>query len=77
MRTLETYINYIIYGKLKHITRFSLVGVANTIIDFLIFTLFNSFIGLNYLVSQIFGYSFGIANSFVLNKKWTFSIYCS
>lgn len=73
MRTLDNILNYILYGKLKHLTRFSLVGVANTLIDFLIFTLFNGFIGLNYIASQILGYSFGVANSFVLNKKWTFS----
>ncbi|MGH4121469.1 MAG: GtrA family protein [Clostridium sp.] len=66
--------NYILYGKLKHLSRFSLVGVSNTLIDFLIFTLFNGFIGLNYIASQIVGYSFGVANSFVLNKKWTFSM---
>jgi len=65
--------NVILNGKLKHLTRFSLVGIANTLIDFLIFTLFNGFIGLNYIGSQIIGYSFGVVNSFVLNKKWTFS----
>ncbi|GCD09972.1 cell wall teichoic acid glycosylation protein GtcA [Clostridium tagluense] len=73
IKTLDNIMNYILYGKLKHLTRFSLVGVANTLIDFLIFTLFNGFIGLNYIASQILGYSFGVVNSFVLNKKWTFS----
>ena len=73
MRTLDNILNHVLYGKLKHLTRFSLVGVINTLIDFLIFTLFNGFIGLNYIASQILGYSFGVANSFVLNKKWTFS----
>ncbi|WP_375372923.1 GtrA family protein [Clostridium sp. CF012] len=73
MKTVDNLMNYILYGKLKHLTRFSLVGVANTLIDFLIFTLFNGFIVLNYIASQILGYSFGVANSFVLNKKWTFS----
>ncbi|MBZ9607817.1 GtrA family protein [Clostridium estertheticum] len=73
MKTLNNFINYILNGKLKHISRFSLVGIANTLIDFLIFTLFHGLIGLNYIASQIIGYSFGVANSFVLNKKWTFS----
>jgi putative flippase GtrA len=73
LKTLDTIMNYILYGKLKHVTRFSLVGLANTLIDFSIFTMFNGFIGLNFLTSQILGYSFGVANSFVLNKKWTFS----
>lgn len=73
MRILLNLTNVILNGKLKHITRFSLVGVANTLIDFLIFTLFHGLIGLNYIASQIIGYSFGVVNSFVLNKKWTFS----
>ena len=73
MKKLDNIINYTFNGKLSHITRFSLVGVANTLIDFLIFTLFHGLIGLGYIVSQILGYSFGVANSFVLNKKWTFS----
>lgn len=70
---MNNFINHILNGKLKHISRFSLVGVANTLIDFLIFTLFHGLIGLNFIGSQILGYSFGVANSFVLNKKWTFS----
>jgi len=73
MRIFLNIKNVILNGKLKHLTRFSLVGVANTLIDFLIFTIFNGFIGLNYIGSQIIGYSFGVVNSFVLNKKWTFS----
>lgn len=72
-KKLNSIINHIINRRFKHITRFSLVGIANTLIDFLIFTLFNGLIGLGYIASQIIGYSFGIANSFVLNKKWTFS----
>jgi putative flippase GtrA len=72
VKTLDNTVNYILFGKFKHVTRFSLVGIANTLIDFLMFTVFQGFIGLNYMASQIIGYSFGIANSFVLNKKWTF-----
>jgi putative flippase GtrA len=73
VKALEEVRNLILYGRLKGITRFSLVGIANTLIDFLVFTLLHGFIGLNYIASQTMGYSFGIANSFVLNKKWTFS----
>lgn len=64
--------NYIIFGRLKHIFRFSIVGVINTAIDFLMFTLSQLVLGLGYSVSQIIGYSFGVLNSFILNKKWTF-----
>ena len=65
-------INNIIKGKFKQLSRFATVGVANTIIDFLIFTICTRILRMNYIVSQALGYSFGIVNSFMFNKKWTF-----
>lgn len=64
--------NYLSQGKLKRLSRFSIVGVLNTLMDFTIFTLFHSLFQLNYAVSQIAGYNFGIANSFIFNRNWTF-----
>jgi putative flippase GtrA len=64
--------NNIIFCKLKHVSRFAVVGIINTAIDFLMFTLSQSVFGLGYSISQIIGYSFGVSNSFVLNKIWTF-----
>ena len=72
MKQLTKAINYIVYGKLKHISRFSMVGVINTAVDFLMFTLCQSVFGLGYTLCQVVGYSFGVINSFILNKKWTF-----
>ena len=65
-------IDNILKGKLKQLSRFATVGVANTIIDFLVFTVCSSVFGINYIISQALGYSFGIANSFTFNQKWTF-----
>lgn len=72
MKTGVKTIDYVLYGKLKYISRFSMVGVANTCIDFLVFTILNGMFGLNYMGSQVLGYSVGVANSFIFNKKWTF-----
>lgn len=72
MNQLTRVFNYIIFGKVKHISRFLIVGIFNTSVDFLMFTLSQSVFGLGYSVSQIIGYSFGVMNSFMLNKKWTF-----
>ncbi|MDF2881204.1 MAG: GtrA family protein [Clostridiaceae bacterium] len=72
MKTINSAIENIFSGKLKHISRFGVVGVLNTIIDFLAFTICNGLIGINYISSQVAGYSFGVTNSFILNKKWTF-----
>ena len=42
-------------------------------VDFAVFTLLNSFFGVNYIVSQILSYSSGTLNSYMLNKHWTFN----
>ncbi|MGE5628773.1 MAG: GtrA family protein [Solirubrobacterales bacterium] len=65
-------IDYIFYGKLKHLSRFTLVGAANTLLDFIVFTIVSGVFGVGYLVSQVTGYGFGIMNSFILNRNWTF-----
>jgi len=64
-------VNFLI-KKYKRLIRFSIVGVINTAVDFMIFILLNKFIGVYYLFSQIAGYTGGIINSFILNKIWTF-----
>jgi putative flippase GtrA len=64
--------NYVLNGKFKNLSRFSIIGVLNTLMDFAIFTIFHSLFEVNYAVSQILGYSFGVINSFVFNKNWTF-----
>lgn len=66
-------VNLILDGKLKHASRFSIVGISNTLIDFTVFTIFYEVTGLGYIVSQIAGYCFGVLNSYILNKKWTFN----
>ncbi|WP_138755422.1 GtrA family protein [Paenibacillus sinopodophylli] len=50
---------------------FNAVGLINTAIDFLIFTLLVWF-GVFYLIAQIIGYGAGMINSYVLNSRYTF-----
>ena len=59
-------------ANIKHLSRFSLVGVLNTLIDFLVFTIFQQVLGAGYIISQVVGYSCGVINSFIFNKRWTF-----
>ncbi|BCZ45418.1 hypothetical protein psyc5s11_14850 [Clostridium gelidum] len=54
------------------LSRFSIVGVLNTLIDFVTFTIINSWFGINYTTSQMSGYSVGVVNSYIFNKNWTF-----
>ncbi|MQR86248.1 GtrA family protein [Bacillus megaterium] len=51
--------------------KFALVGVINTLIDFVVYALLTT-IGVNYILAQWISYSAGILNSYVMNRKWTF-----
>ena len=51
--------------------KFALVGVLNTGIDVAIFFLL-SWLGIPYVAAQVVSYSCGAANSYLLNKVWTF-----
>jgi putative flippase GtrA len=52
--------------------KYSVVGLINTIIGLgIIFVLFNVY-KVNYVFSNVIGYTFGLINSFILNKRWTF-----
>jgi putative flippase GtrA len=51
--------------------KFALVGLLNTGIDVAIFFLLTRF-GIPYVAAQVISYSCGAANSYLLNKVWTF-----
>ena len=61
-------LNHIIFLK------FCLVGCSNVAITLSSFYFFYSFLGINYLVASVFGYSLGVLNSFCWNKLWTFKV---
>lgn len=56
---------------LLSLIKFGLVGVLNTAIDFTVFALLTS-VSAPYLAAQVAGYSCGVANSYLLNRSWTF-----
>ncbi len=51
--------------------KFAVVGVSNTVVDFLVFQLLNLTLGWSY-IAQVIGYSAGILNSYFWNSRWTF-----
>jgi len=51
--------------------KFGLVGVLNTLINWIIFILLN-FIGIYYIVANIIAYAIATANSYIWNSKWVF-----
>lgn len=73
MKSVVRVNSYIFNGKFKHLSRFSVIGVINTLIDFAVFTIVHSLFGVSYVLSQGLGYGLGVVNSFLLNKKWTFA----
>ena len=60
------------YGQFVSFSKFSMVGLLNTGIDFISFAILYSALDLHYLPSQAIAYTAGVLNSFVCNKLWTF-----
>ena len=52
--------------------KFNLVGLLNTLVDFLVYTLLTEGLGLVYLAAKAISYSCGVLNSFFFNSRWTF-----
>lgn len=57
----------------RQMTRFCLVGAANTGIDLLAFAILTAS-GLPYMPAQVMAYSAGTINSFFCNRQWTFHV---
>lgn len=56
----------------RQVIRFGIVGVLNTGVDYAVFSLCVKLLGLHFVIGQILGPAFGILNSFILNRLWTF-----
>lgn len=59
--------------RLREFVMFNGVGMLNTAVDFGLFFLFRSVLGLHYLLAQLLSYAAGTANSYLLNRSLTFS----
>jgi putative flippase GtrA len=59
-------------SNLIQLTKFGLVGIANTLIDFGVFVFLHGHLQVFYALAQLVSYSCGMANSYFLNKFWTF-----
>ncbi|SFA50139.1 Putative flippase GtrA (transmembrane translocase of bactoprenol-linked glucose) [Parageobacillus thermantarcticus] len=58
---------------IRTLWRFCLVGVGNTLVDFIVFFLLTSF-GVSVLLAQVCSYTAGVVNSYVWNRMWTFQV---
>lgn len=59
------------FAKYAQFVKFNLVGLLNTALDYALFSL-QVWLGVPYLLAQCVSYMAGVANSYYLNKIWTF-----
>ena len=54
------------------LVKFGIVGVSNTLLTFIIYTLLLKVFGVWYLAASAVGFAVGATNGFLLNRRWTF-----
>jgi putative flippase GtrA len=52
--------------------KFGIVGISNTILTFIVYTLLLKVFGVWYLAASAIGFIVGATNGFLLNRRWTF-----
>lgn len=56
----------------KSLSKFGVVGLANTAIDFLVFYFLYKYVGLDFLFAHVIAVSVALINSYTFNAIWTF-----
>ncbi len=59
-------------GVFVQFLKFGLVGISNTVITFVIYTVLLKVFGVWYLAASAIGFAVGATNGFLLNRRWTF-----
>jgi putative flippase GtrA len=59
---------------LKQFIKFSLIGVLNTVIDFVAYIFFTRVIDWHYLVAAFLAFILAATSSFLFNRYWTFHL---
>ena len=57
--------------ELIRIIKFGIIGISNTLINWIIFFLLN-LVEVNYILANIIAYSLATINSYIWNSKWVF-----
>ncbi|MCY0869715.1 MAG: GtrA family protein [Firmicutes bacterium] len=57
----------------RRMVRFGLVGASNTVFDFGLFTVLSTYAHWGLIPANVVAYTVAVTNSFILNRKWTFS----
>lgn len=56
----------------KSFSKFTVVGVVNTVIDFAVFFILHDLFGVMFVIAHISAFFVALANSFYFNAIWTF-----
>ena len=56
----------------RRLIKFGITGVANTLIDLVVFTVLRSGLAVNLYLAKTAGYLCGMLNSYIVNRRWTF-----
>ncbi|MHB1537075.1 MAG: GtrA family protein [Solirubrobacteraceae bacterium] len=57
---------------LEQFMKFGVVGVLNTLLTFIAFTILTKGFGVWYVAASAVGFAVGAGNGFLLNRRWTF-----
>jgi putative flippase GtrA len=57
---------------LVQLVKFGIVGVSNTLLTLVVYTLLLKVFGVWYLAASAVGFAVGATNGFLLNRRWTF-----
>lgn len=57
---------------LRQFVKFSLVGVSNTAVDFLLYAFLTRVVGLHYLAANVLSFGTAATWSYLANRTWTF-----
>jgi putative flippase GtrA len=58
----------------KQFIVYSLIGILNTLVHFVVFVVLYRLFGVPLLVASTLGYCAGVANSYLMNRRWTFAV---
>ncbi len=56
-------------AEIWRMVKFGITGVANTLVDALIYTLLAGALGINVYLAQVCGYMAGMLNSYLVNRS--------
>jgi putative flippase GtrA len=56
----------------KRFLKFAIVGFSGSVVDFGVFNLLLSFVGLSSTVSQAISFALAVINNFIWNRLWTY-----